>query len=427
MSSTNPAPSVRLASTTATATSSSDGTDSSRVALIDTSGYASDLNISALVPQHAMKPYRVLAAMEIIRALKMDQHCRVVVPPLVKAEELLQYHTDTYLANLGLHSCRSWLWNTETSKVCFSGDCPPVEGLMEHSIATASGTLMAAVLLNSGHVDVAVHWGGGMHHTKCGECSGFCYVNDIVLGIIELLKCHERVLYIDIDMHHGDGVDEAFCQSDRVFSLSLHKFGESFFPGTGHPRDIGYGRGRYYSMNIAVWDGITDFYYVSIFKHAVQSIVEAFSPDVIVLQCGADSIAGDRLGLLNLTSFGHGQCVQAVRDLGIPLMALGGGGYTVRNVAKLWAYETGILTGHPLQPSTVLPVSEMPLSGWLFQNSPLLMVPQDLSNHPLPGWHCQRAYQTIMEQIRRHVPHIQLHPLLRATEQMKMDAAAEGE
>ncbi|KAG5480156.1 hypothetical protein CUR178_06209 [Leishmania enriettii] len=383
-----------------------------RVALIDTSGYASDMNISAFVPQHAMKPYRVLAAMEIIRSLKVDAHCRTVVPPLVKVEELMAYHTDTYLANLGLHSCRSWLWNTDTSKVFFSGDCPPVEGLMEHSIATASGTLMGAVLLNSGQVDVAVHWGGGMHHAKCGECSGFCYVNDIVLGILELLKCHDRVLYIDIDMHHGDGVDEAFCKSDRVFTLSLHKFGESFFPGTGHPRDVGYGSGRYYSMNLAVWDGITDFYYLGLFKHALHSIVRRYSPDVIVLQCGADSLAGDRLGLLNLSSFGHGQCVQAVRDLGIPMLALGGGGYTVRNVAKLWAYETSILTGHPLPPNTVLSVTDMPLSGWLFQDSPLLIVAQDRSNHVLPGLHCQRAYQMITEQIDRHVPHIQLHPRL---------------
>lgn len=383
-----------------------------RVALIDTSGYASDMNISALVPQHAMKPYRVLAAMEIVRALQMDQHCRTVVPPLVRMEELMNFHTDTYLANMGLHSCRSWLWNTATSKAAFSGDCPPVEGLMEHSIATASGTLMGAVLLNSGDVDVAVHWGGGMHHAKCGECSGFCYVNDIVLGIVELLRCHDRVLYVDIDMHHGDGVDEAFCQSDRVFTLSLHKFGESFFPGTGHPRDVGYGRGRYYSMNIAVWDGITDFFYTGIFRHALHAITRHFRPDVVVLQCGADSLAGDRLGLLNLTSFGHGQCVQAVRELGIPMLVLGGGGYNIRNVAKLWAYETGILTGHPLPPSTVLPVAEMPLSGWLFQDSPLLMVAQDRSNHTLPGLHCQRAYQVILEQIDRHVPHIQPHPRL---------------
>lgn len=394
----------------------------SRVALIDTSGYASDMNISALVPQHAMKPYRVLAAMEIVHALKMDAHCRTVVPPLVSVDELMAYHTDTYLANMGLHSCRSWLWNTETSKAAFSGDCPPVEGLMEHSLATASGTLMGAVLLNSGVVDVAAHWGGGMHHAKCGECSGFCYVNDVVLAILELLRCHDRVLYIDIDMHHGDGVDEAFCQSDRVFTLSLHKFGESFFPGTGHPRDVGYGTGRYFSMNIAVWDGITDFFYVNIFQHALHIIVDRFKPDAIVLQCGADSLAGDRLGLLNLTSFGHGQCVAAVRALRIPMLALGGGGYNIRNVAKLWAYETGILTGHPLPPSTVLPVASMPLSGWLFQDSPLLMVAQDRSNHTLPGLHCQRAYQAIMEQIDRHGPHIPPHPRLLKSGEVLADA-----
>lgn len=396
----------------------------SRTALIDTSGYGSDCNLSALLPQHAMKPYRVLATAELISALGIDQHCRTIVPPLVKVEELSRCHADTYLANLGLHSCASWLWNVDTSKAVFSGDCPPVEGLMEHSLATASGTLMGAVLLNSGAVDVAIHWGGGMHHAKCGECSGFCYVNDIVLGILELLKCHERVLYVDLDMHHGDGVDEAFCQSNRVFTLSLHKFGESFFPGTGHPRDIGINKGRYYTMNLAMWDGVNDFFYVSIFQRALSAVMERFSPDVIVLQCGADSLAGDRLGLFNLSSWGHGKCVQSVRALGIPILAVGGGGYTIRNVAKLWAYETSVLCDHPVPLNTVIPVSAMPCTGWLFEDAPLLLVPQDEGSRLLPGCNPQRAYRAIIDQIERLTPRIRPHPLL--AQERKNDSPCGG-
>lgn len=276
---------------------------------------------------------------------------------------------------------------------------------MEHALATASGSLMGAVLLNSGAVDVAVHWGGGMHHTKCGECSGFCYINDVVLAILELLRGHDRVLYIDLDMHHGDGVDEAFCQSDRVFTLSLHKFGESFFPGTGHPSDIGVGRGRGYTMNLALWDGINDFFYTTIFRHALHAVVDAFVPGVIVLQCGADSLAGDRLGLFNLSSAGLGRCVHMVQALRLPVLVLGGGGYTVRNVAKLWAYETSVLCGHPLSLRAMVPVANMPLSGWLFENDPVLLVPPDATSRPLPGCHVQRAYRSVREQIDRFVRH----------------------
>lgn len=401
-----------------------------RIALIDTSGYASDCNLSSFIPQHAMKPYRILATHELIRALKIDAHLRTVVPPLVTIEELTRYHADTYLANLGLHSAASWLWNTATSKAYFSGDCPPAEGIMEHSLATASGTLAGAVLLNSGAVDVAIHWGGGMHHTKCGECSGFCYINDIVLGILELLKCHERVLYIDLDMHHGDGVDEAFCESDRVFTLSLHKFGESFFPGTGHPRDIGVGRGRFHTMNLALWDGVNDFYYLAIFRRALADIVRYFSPDAILLQCGADSLAGDRLGLFNLSSWGHGECVREVRALSLPVLAVGGGGYTIRNVAKLWSYETSILAGCPLPAGTRIPVPAMPLTGWLFEDSPILLVPQDQSSRTLPGCHPQRAYRTILDQISRNTLRITPHPNLppiEAAQRVKREGTAQDD
>lgn len=333
---------------------------------------------------------------------------RIIVPPLLSLQELERVHAITYLGNLGLHNTRSWEWMPQTSRAYFSVDCPPVEGIIEHSLATASGTLMGAVLLNARRTNLAIHWGGGMHHTKCGECSGFCYVNDIVLGIVELLRAHEKVLYIDLDAHHGDGVDEAFCQSNRVFTLSLHKFGDGFFPGTGHPRDTGFGDGLHYTMNLSLWDGITDYFYVSIFSAALKCIVSIFCPDAIVLQCGADSLGGDRLGTFNLSSWGHGACVQLVKETGLPLLVLGGGGYTIRNVAKLWAYETAILFSHPgtgtgspilVPPNAGIPVENMPLSGWLFVDQPQLLVPADGGRRLTAGWQVQRGLRAVLDQI----------------------------
>ena len=100
--------------------------------------------------------------------------------------------------------------------------------------------------LNKGQSDVSINWAGGLHHAKKCEASGFCYANDIVLAILELLKHHARVLYLDIDIHHGDGVEEAFYTTDRVMTVSFHKFGDFFFPGTGDVKDVGVKQGKYY-------------------------------------------------------------------------------------------------------------------------------------------------------------------------------------
>ena len=123
----------------------------------------------------------------------------------------------------------------------------------------------------------------------------------IFSAINELLKHFARVLYIDIDIHHGDGVQEAFYPSDRVMTLSLHKYGQNFFPGTGDLFEIGSGPGRYHSVNVPLREGIDDASYMSIFKPVLASVVQYYQPSVIVLQSGADSLAGDRLGNFNLS------------------------------------------------------------------------------------------------------------------------------
>ncbi|CDW53525.1 histone deacetylase [Trichuris trichiura] len=196
----------------------------------------------------------------------------------------------------------------------------------------------------NGDCDIAINWAGGLHHAKKCEASGFCYVNDIVLAILELLTRFQRVLYVDVDCHHGDGVEEAFYTTDRVMTLSFHKYGE-YFPGTGDLKDIGAGRGKYYAVNFPLRDGITDDSYEKIFQPIVTKAIRCYQPEVIVMQCGADSLTGDRLGCLNLTVKGHGKCVEFIRKQNLPLLLLGGGGYTVRNVARCWTYETSVAIG----------------------------------------------------------------------------------
>ena len=150
------------------------------------------------------------------------------------------------------------------------------------------------------------------------------------------------MLYIDIDIHHGDGVEEAFYTTDRVMTLSFHKFGE-YFPGTGDVKDKGFGAGENYAINVPLHDGMDDPSFAFMFRPIVQKIMDVYRPGAIVLQCGADSLSGDRLGCFNLSIQGHADCVSFVRSFNVPLLVLGGGGYTLGNVPRCWTLETAVL------------------------------------------------------------------------------------
>ena len=204
-------------------------------------------------------------------------------------------------------------------------------------------------MINEGQHNICVNWAGGLHHAKKCEASGFCYINDIVLCIIELLRFHPRVLYIDIDVHHGDGVEEAFFVTNRVMTVSFHQYGKDFFPGTGHHDSVGEGEGKYYTVNVPLFPGINDEMFVDLFRDVMTQVIDKFRPDAIVMQCGADSLNEDKLGRFNLSTRGHGACVDFILSLGIPLILLGGGGYTIQNVARCWTYETAVALGKTLE------------------------------------------------------------------------------
>lgn len=229
----------------------------------------------------------------------------------------------------------------EISRFNIGEDCPIFDGMWDYSSLYAGASLDAARKLVNKQSDIAINWSGGLHHAKRSEASGFCYVNDIVLAILQLLRIHPRVLYIDIDVHHGDGVEQAFYSTDRVMTLSFHKYDkDNFFPCTGNYDEIGVGAGKHHSLNVPLKDGIEDSQYTTLFKEIVERVMLTYKPSVVVLQCGADSLGCDRLGCFNLNIKAHGQCVQIVKDYGLPTLVLGGGGYTPRNVSRLWAYET---------------------------------------------------------------------------------------
>ncbi|EUC28153.1 hypothetical protein COCCADRAFT_30528 [Bipolaris zeicola 26-R-13] len=310
--------------------------------------YDSDVGNYAYVAGHPMKPHRIRMAHSLIMNYGLYTKMEIYRAKPASKYEMTQFHTDEYIEFLHKVTPDNMeQFTREQSKYNVGDDCPVFDGLFEFCGISAGGTMEGAARLNRGKCDVAVNWAGGLHHAKKSEASGFCYVNDIVLGIIELLRYKQRVLYIDIDVHHGDGVEEAFYTTDRVMTVSFHKYGE-YFPGTGELRDIGVGSGKNYSVNFPLRDGITDETYRNIFEPVIEAVMTYYGPEAIVLQCGGDSLSGDRLGCFNLSMDGHANCVRYVKSFGVPVIVLGGGGYTMRNVARTWAYETGELVSQKM-------------------------------------------------------------------------------
>ncbi len=254
-------------------------------------------------------------------------------------------------------------------------DCPVFDGMSTYLFLYTGATLAATQQLTTNQSDIAINWSGGLHHAHRAEASGFCYINDIVLSILDMLRVYPRVLYIDIDVHHGDGVEEAFQRQPRVMTLSYHRYGpydetgHKFFPGSGDLSDVGLRGtvGEHFALNVPIPSGIDDRQYRFLFESVTGRAIEAFKPSAIVLQCGADSLGGDRLGQFNLNIKAHGECVSFVKRTRLPLLILGGGGYTARNVARAWCHETALATDNTLPDSIPLDIVPRPEA---FQGKP---------------------------------------------------------
>lgn len=310
--------------------------------------YDSDVGNYYYGQGHPMKPHRIRMTHSLLVHYGLHHKMEIHKPYPARVSDLCRFHADDYINFLKSVTPETQHEQMRQLKRFNVGeDCPVFDGLYSFCQTYAGGSVGGAVTLNHKHADIAINWAGGLHHAKKCEASGFCYVNDIVLSILELLKYHMRVLYIDIDIHHGDGVEEAFYTTDRVMTVSFHKFGD-YFPGTGDLRDVGHGTGKYYSLNVPLNDGIDDESYQFLFKPIISKVMEVYQPGAVVLQCGADSLSGDRLGCFNLSIKGHAECVRFMRSFDVPLLLLGGGGYTIRNVARCWCYETAVAVGEEL-------------------------------------------------------------------------------
>ncbi|KAB5534994.1 hypothetical protein DKX38_018080 [Salix brachista] len=398
--------------------------------------YDGDVGSVYFGPNHPMKPHRLCMTHHLVLSYELHKKMEVYRPHKAYPVELAQFHSEDYVEFLHrITPDTQHLFAGELARYNLGEDCPVFENLFEFCQIYAGGTLDAARRLNNQLCDIAINWAGGLHHAKKCGASGFCYINDLVLGILELLKYHARVLYIDIDVHHGDGVEEAFYFTDRVMTVSFHKYGDMFFPGTGDVKEIGEREGKFYAINVPLKDGIDDTSFTRLFKTVISKVVETYQPGAIVLQCGADSLAGDRLGCFNLSIdgaylivivafpflpmcylpkhrtviacslFGHAECVRFVKKLNLPLLVTGGGGYTKENVARCWTVETGVLL------DTELP-NEIPENAYIKYFAPeySLKTPGGLIENLNSKSYLSTIKIQVMENLRsiQHAPSVQM-------------------
>jgi acetoin utilization protein AcuC len=272
----------------------------------------------------------------------------------------------------------------------YTPDNPVFAGMHEASALVAGATLAAAEEVWSGRAVRAVNISGGLHHAMPGRASGFCVYNDPAVAIARLLDLGaERVAYVDVDVHHGDGVQEIFYRDPRVLTISLHESPLALFPGTGFPDETGGAGAEGSAVNVALPPGTGDAGWLRAFHAVVPSVLRTFRPQVLFSQCGADAHRLDPLADLRLSVDGQRASYLAMRALADELcegrwIATGGGGYAlVEAVPRAWTHLLAIATGDPLDPATPTPDAWQNLA---HRRRPSRDVPTTMTDGCEPDW-----------------------------------------
>lgn len=269
---------------------------------------------------------------------------RVVAPEPAERKVLKKFHSPRYLHALRRSAKGRWDPGAITMGIG-TQDCPVFKDMYNYSVLAAGGTITAADEILAGAADVAFNPSGGFHHAGAERAAGFCYINDVALACIVLAEAGERVLYLDVDAHHADGVAEAFYERCDVMTISFHEDPRVLFPGTGFVDEIGRGDGRGYCVNVPLPVGTYDEAYMTAFESIALPLIETYGPDVIVLQLGADGLAGDPLAHLQLSNNVYADVIEHLLSFRKPILATGGGGYNAENTVWAWALAWSVLSG----------------------------------------------------------------------------------
>ena len=267
-----------------------------------------------------------------------------VSPEPASDETLKKFHTPRYLHALKAAS-RGDI-DIDAFHMGIGGpDCPVFKGVYKGAALAVGATLTGADLILKEKTAIAFNPSGGFHHAWPEKAAGFCYLNDNALACIILAEAKKRVLYLDVDVHHGDGVQAAFYDRCDVMTISLHQSGNTIFPGSGFEDEIGTGQGKGFSVNVPLPPGTYDKAYMHAYMEIVDPLIEKFNPDVIVFELGADTLSGDPLAHLSLTNNTYVKIINSILAYNKPILATGGGGYNPESTARAWALAWTVFSG----------------------------------------------------------------------------------
>jgi acetoin utilization protein AcuC len=311
---------------------------------------------SSYGPKHPLAIPRVSAMLDLVRALGWVGPGQYLDSPVATPEALQRFHHPDYVAALMRAEATQTVSPEDRERFRIGADGNPVFREVFRRPATGAGGVMLAARLTAAGGVVHVP-GGGTHHGRPDRASGFCFLNDAVLGLLEWRALGiTPILYVDIDAHHGDGVQDAFHDDPHVFTLSIHEEGR--WPFTGAVEDRAGGHAR----NLPVPPGFHDTEMAFVLHEVILPIARHVRPQAIMLQCGADALEEDPLARLSLSNNSHRAVVAALRAIAPRLIVLGGGGYNPWSVARCWAGVWAELNGHALPPR-LPPAAEAVLRG----------------------------------------------------------------
>jgi acetoin utilization protein AcuC len=299
--------------------------------------------------EHPFSPLRVDMVLDLLREL--GQEISYEEAPPATREELLTLHDPAYVAAVEAASAG----NLEAALPFGLGqpDTPAFPGVDLASRRLVGGTLAAARAIADGRASKVLHLGGGLHHARRAKAAGFCVYNDLAVALKHLNSKGMYAAYLDIDVHHGDGVQDFFEQDDKVLTISLHESGQYLWPGTGDIREMGSGMGRGLKVNLPLEPFTEDESYLHVFEKVVPEALRSFGPAVLVVQAGADAHFDDPLADLMLTTQAYERLFHRFIELadeyaqGRLLVTLGGG-YSVKATPRVWTMLYLILNGLPL-------------------------------------------------------------------------------
>lgn len=307
--------------------------------------YSDALSRHVLREDHPFVPSRLRLAYELLESYHAfeESDALLVSPRPATEEEVASFHDKEYVAAVKGFSRGQSLVDPAIYNFSDYGDNPIYKGMYEASALAVGASLVAAEQVLDGEVNVAFNTSGGLHHAGPKYASGFCVFNDVAIAIGYLLKRGMRVAYVDIDVHHGDGVQDAFYDTDAVLTISLHESGQYLFPGTGHVAEMGTGKGKGYAVNLPLAPYTDDERYLWAFNEVVPPLIKAFNPDILVTQLGIDSHYLDPLAHLQLTTHAYTTAIEELGKLAPKWIALGGGGYEPATFARSITLAYGVM------------------------------------------------------------------------------------